>query len=339
VLLRPRCGKRLQIASQVGLDDNPRVTQEPRVDEVDLEGFQGDTPIITKSKHLLPFEPSGDGSEATDLAAVYLPLRVEDRLIGAIGLYFEGDPGQSGEDLKLLGALGEYATAAADRQDKSNELEISRKRVFQNQEAVKKQVSGSLHGPVQTRLLVVWHRLGQLEAEMEDRSGAESSAHARIGEFRAELMGLQEYVRMLSSQLYPAIVKVGLVPALRSLCDRFDNIIAIDVSADAALEDRDKAAVSEEQRLILYRVTEEALTNVVKHGNATHAMVRGWVSDGQVNLSIQDDGDGFVVDEVTDGLGFAMMRDYADAAGGSIRLESAVGEGTTVYLTLQDYHL
>ena len=173
VFLRPKCGKRLQIASQVGLDDNPRVTQEPRVDEVDLEGFQGDAPIITKSKHLLPFEPSGDGSEATDPAAVYLPLRVEDRLIGAIGLYFEGDPGQSGEDLKLLGALGEYATAAADRQDKSNELEISRKRVFQNQEAVKKQVSGSLHGPVQTRLLVVWHRLGQLEAEMEDRSGVE----------------------------------------------------------------------------------------------------------------------------------------------------------------------
>ncbi len=143
-------------------------------------------------------------------------MRVEDRLLGSLGLFFPNSVGPAGARLNLLGTLAEYAASAVDRQAKSRELELSRQRLFQSQEMVRRQVSGELHGPVQTRLLVVWHRLGQLKTQLQTQ-GISPEHQKSIRGFRSELMELQEYVRSLSSQLYPPIVKVGLLPALRSL--------------------------------------------------------------------------------------------------------------------------
>ena len=94
-------------------------------------------------------------------------MRVEDRLLGSLGLFFPNSVGPAGARLNLLGTLAEYAASAVDRQAKSRELELSRQRLFQSQEMVRRQVSGELHGPVQTRLLVVWHRLGQLKTQIQ----------------------------------------------------------------------------------------------------------------------------------------------------------------------------
>jgi signal transduction histidine kinase len=98
--------------------------------------------------------------------------------------------------------------------------------------------------------------------------------------------------------------------------------------------DRQKGAISEELRLLPYRVTEEALTNVAKHANATQGTVRGRLADDIIEVSITDNGVGFETENSTPGLGIRMIRDYVDAARGTVGMESAPGNGTTITVTL-----
>ena len=325
IFLRTKTGQEPHLAGQLALDG--RVSRNPRlaITEHDLDALP-DSGEITK----YAAQMSGP-----DVSAVYLPLIGESRALGALGLYFDKGSDLSPESMTLLGTLVQYAASAVDRQAKSQELELSRQRVFQGQETVRRQVSSSLHGPVQTRLLVVWHRLGQLETTLESRGLAEED-HASIRDFRAELLELQEYVRSLSSQLYPPIVKVGLLPAIRSLGNRFEGILNVELEIDDSLSelDRQKGAISEELRLLLYRVTEEALTNTAKHANATQGTVRGRVIEDRIEISVSDNGVGFEVERSVPGLGIRMIRDYVDAARGTVELDSRPGEGSTVTVVL-----
>lgn len=315
----------LSLASHEGLEGQFEANPEIRLTESDLEGF-ADGAYITKQ--------ALEGSDSPS-SAIYLPLRIEDRLLGSLGLFFKDQVRPSGARFNLLGSLAEYAASAVDRQAKSRELELSRQRLFQSQEMVRRQVSGALHGPVQTRLLVVWHRLGQLETQLQSQ-GLPAEHQTSIRGFRSELMELQEYVRSLSSQLYPPIVKVGLLPALRSLGNRFEGVLKVDVVLEESLVDldRQKRVVSEDLRLLLYRVAEEALTNVGKHAEASHVEIKGHVTEGLIELSLTDDGKGFTMNDVTPGLGVNMIKDYVDAARGTADIDSAPGHGTTVRVRL-----
>jgi two-component system NarL family sensor kinase len=94
---------------------------------------------------------------------------------------------------------------------------------------------------------------------------------------------------------------------------------------------------------VLYRVAQEALTNVVKHARARHARVVLQVGHGQVTLHVADDGTGFVTAKAAgpiagqlglDHFGLASMRQQLEMAGGSWQVSSRPGGGTTVTATL-----
>ena len=99
---------------------------------------------------------------------------------------------------------------------------------------------------------------------------------------QSELQKVQdEDLRQVSRELYPAIIKMGLVPAMRSLVSRFSELVDIDLYIDTKFEqlDRDgEAALPEKRRLVAYRIAEEALNNVLKHA-------RGDQRAGRVALS------------------------------------------------------
>jgi signal transduction histidine kinase len=94
---------------------------------------------------------------------------------------------------------------------------------------------------------------------------------------------------------------------------------------------------------VLYRVAQEALTNVAKHAKAQHARVALQVRHGQVALQVGDDGTGFATthpaDPIGDHLGLnhfglASMRQQLEMAGGSLQVRSRPGQGTTISATL-----
>jgi signal transduction histidine kinase len=149
---------------------------------------------------------------------------------------------------------------------------------------------------------------------------------------------IERQVDVLSRQLYPPTLSHGLVPTFLSFGDQFKAGPAVEIELDEELMRREKADldwVPEQVKLAVYRIAEEALTNVVKHAKASKVTVRLNASgEGLLRLTVQDDGQGFDAQSASGGLGVATMQDYADAVGGQCAVHSTPGVGTEVTAVL-----
>ena len=213
---------------------------------------------------------------------------------------------------------------------RTEELEKSRQRIVAAQESVRRDIALQLHGSVQNRLIVVLHRLAEIE-----RTANQSELAQELGDLRQKLADLLDnQVRPISHRLYPSILRRGLIAALQSLGDHFEQSLTIDFRLDKALAQSEKAnprLIPEQVRLAAYRIAEEALTNIMKHTKASVvSMTLNRSPDGWLCLELRDNGQGFDLASASDGRGLMMMQDYAAVAGGSCRIRSAPGEGTGV---------
>ena len=83
----------------------------------------------------------------------------------------------------------------------------------------------------------------------------------------------------------------------------------------------------------IYRIVQESLTNVIKHADAEHVEI-AIVEDGEVTITVHDDGSGFDPSQRGDGFGLLGMRERVSLVGGELRVESEPGGGTTVIAVL-----
>jgi signal transduction histidine kinase len=213
-------------------------------------------------------------------------------------------------------------------------LRESRSRIVAAQEGIRREIASHLHGPVQGRLL-------GLHAQLDSLAGSEQLAPEEAARLKAIAQDLrrviQEDISLLSRRLYPAIVRRGVVPSLQSLSDRFETTLDIRLGFDERLTSEERlnpSLVSEQTRLAAYRITEEALTNVLKHAGAGSVEIDAAIMDNKLALSIRDDGKGYILDERPLGLGVTSMLDYAEAVGGICDIKSAPGAGTCVSAVL-----
>lgn len=137
--------------------------------------------------------------------------------------------------------------------------------------------------------------------------------------------------RRIIEDLRPsALSNLGLIPALEILTTEFAQRSGLQLSlelADSATDDAD--------RLALYRLVQEALTNVLRHAKARHVRVQLGEADGWLQLHIRDDGQGFNPDAVGAGHhGLLGMRYRIESLGGTLQLLSAPGRGTLVLARL-----
>src|SRR5690606_2067453 len=96
------------------------------------------------------------------------------------------------------------------------------------------------------------------------------------------------------------------------------------------------AAPPADVKVALYRITQEALNNVLKHARASHVTVSGYCHGNEDELSICDDWQGFDVESVPQNhLGLSIMRERTEAIGGTISIECAPGEGTKIRVRWQ----
>jgi len=168
-------------------------------------------------------------------------------------------------------------------------------------------------------------------SEPEQTTAAVRAAVAEIG---TEI----EKLRTLIAELRPAALdELGLQPALESLADRVAAVEGIVVTTDVALGAAAGAAgrLEPELETALYRLVQEALTNVVKHARAERVAVTVRARDGHVELTVSDDGCGFDPAVPRGGFGLLGMQERVVLAGGALRVESAPGTGTTVRATLR----
>ncbi len=140
-------------------------------------------------------------------------------------------------------------------------------------------------------------------------------------------------VHRFARELRPTLLDdLGLIPALRAFIRDLPGRkgLHIDFTAFAGIEALDSTG-----RTVLYRVAQEALTNIVRHAHAQVATVRLRMIPGAVRLDVHDDGKSFPVDRILAAgtykrLGLLGMRERVEMVGGNLVIESAPGQGTTV---------
>ena len=224
----------------------------------------------------------------------------------------------------------EHAAALA----RAEGLQLSLQRIVAVQESVRREIAQQLHGSVQNRLIILLHRLTELE-----RTETQGELAKEIKDLRQKLSELiDNHVRPISHRLYPSILRRGLVAALQSLGDQFETTLEIEMEMDKELMQEERTnpqLIAEQTRLAAYRIAEEALTNVVKHTKAGKVAIglrqpsKEWLC-----LTLRDNAQGFDVSSASGGRGIMMMQDYAEVVGGRCVIRSAPGEGTEVMALL-----
>jgi signal transduction histidine kinase len=218
---------------------------------------------------------------------------------------------------------------------KLQELQESRSRIVAAQEGIRRQIAAHIHGRVQGKLLVLKGQLQQLLGKV-----THPPETARTLEEVIDQLGqvTQEELSEISRQLYPAILRRGLVPALHSLGRQFQGAFRVELVLSEELMRQEQAVrnlIPEAVRLAAYRIAEEALANVVKHASASQVILRlDLRPNSGLHLLVGDNGRGFDPTAAPAGLGMAAIQDYAGAVGGSCAIRSAPGQGAEVRATL-----
>ena len=199
----------------------------------------------------------------------------------------------------------------------------------QAQERERRRIAQDLHDEVNQALTAVSLRL---QASIER---APPDLRRELTETKRLASQAMDELLALARQLRPAVLDDhGLVPALHSQVRDFGERTGIDASFHTRGA---MPALSPEQQLVLYRVTQEGLSNVAQHADA-HKVEVELSFIGRTVLRISDDGNGFVPAEGAkrngSGLGLSGMRERALLIGGQLSLSSTEHQGTRVELTI-----
>lgn len=198
-------------------------------------------------------------------------------------------------------------------------------RLIRAQEEERARLARELHDDITQRLA----RLAMDVGECELGNTGEPPTRG-VREVREGLVRLSEDVHALTYRLHPSVLEdLGLAEALRAECERFSRQES--VRTDVRIQQLPEP-VCPETALCLFRVGQEALRNVERHAKASSVKVSLLVTDGGLQLAVQDDGQGFVPTEERNrpSLGLASMRERVHLLGGELDVDSAPGRGTTI---------
>lgn len=197
-------------------------------------------------------------------------------------------------------------------------------RLLTAQEEERRRLSRELHDEIGQALTGLLVGLRLVENDPVENQG-------RLPYLRDLAARTLESVRHLSRELRPAVLDdMGLVAAIRRHVEDFQQIHGIKTTV--------QVVGTEERRLppavetTLYRVVQEALTNVARHSGASYAGVLLNLNGPTALAIVEDDGQGFDPESRRSGLGLAGMRERTALVGGSITIESRPGGGTTIYV-------
>jgi signal transduction histidine kinase len=203
-------------------------------------------------------------------------------------------------------------------------------RTMRATEEERARVAVELHdGPIQ-RLTALSFRLGRARARLRAGDAGRTDETIELAERElAEHIG--ELRRLMTDLRPPALDERGLEAALRDQVEAFRTRSGAGVTFDARLD----GPIEGDTQLVLYRIAQEALANVLKHAQAHSVRVRLLSSDRRASLAVDDDGVGFDAEgggELTnDGhFGLAGMAQRASMAGGTLEVRSRPGTGTSI---------
>ena len=265
-------------------------------------------------------------------AGLFVPLRFRHRSEGVlVALDRASDgPGFSSEDQRLLEAFAtSAATAVATAQTVASERLRHRLAAAEDERG---RWARELHDDTLQSLGVLKLRLASAR-----RLGSTAALRSAIDDASARLASEIDNLRGLIAELRPAALdELGTEAAIEALAERIGRSgLEVEVQLDLAYEgNRAATRHTPELEAAMYRIVQEALTNVVKHAEVERAVVTvGEVGD-HVELRVHDDGRGFDPSAPGAGFGLLGMHERIDLLGGDFDVASEAGRGTTITVRL-----
>ena len=258
--------------------------------------------------------------EAGYTSAIGSPIVVEGHLWGAISAASTEGPMPPGSEARLASFTELVATAIANAES-SAELAASRRRIVAASDDARRRIERDLHDGVQQQLVSLGLELGAMGADPPTGDALREHLAGVTEDVGSVLDALVEIAR----GIHPAILSQGgLGAALKSLARRS----VVPVKLHAQIEDE----LPDEVEVAAYYVAAEALTNAAKHARASVVNMDVATDDRNLSLVVRDDGVGGALPG--GGSGLVGLQDRVEALGGTIKIDSAAGGGTSVAVTL-----
>ena len=255
-----------------------------------------------------------------------IPLYAGEKKLGVMNVASPQWRGLSSEDLQLLSTIGDLLAIAVERArlyDRSARLGAVEER---------NRLAREIHDTLAQGLTATGLQLESAEALLDHDAGADRARESLRRALSLTRSNLDEARRSVLDLRAAPLEGRSLAEALKTLVDRWE--------AETGVNTRFKAIngshpLPPRVEVALYRVCQEALTNVSRHAGANRVTVRLVATPDEVRLVVRDDGRGFDPSRVTEARhGIIGMRERADTIGGSIKVESSADSGTRIEVTV-----
>ena len=231
--------------------------------------------------------------------------------------------------------ITEQKRDAESLRESENRLRRLSSQIMTAQEAERRRISRELHDDLGGALAVLKLRTSFIEKNLQtDQAGLREESR-QIMEHIDQVI---DDVARISRDLSPSILEdLGLAPALRRLIENFAKAHQIEVASELAGLD---APLSKNAQFLLYRILQEALTNIGKHSQAKNASIVIRQENGRLLVSVDDDGRGFDAGAndtkraAEKGMGLATMKERARMLGGTFDISGRAGLGTRITLVI-----
>lgn len=242
----------------------------------------------------------------------------------------------SGANERMLGEIGERKKVEAALLESEEVLHQLSNNLLTVQENERQRISAELHDELGQSLAALKLQLRGVAAGLAEEPVAVIQQECE--ELRSAINDIIENVRRLSRDLSPVLLDdLGIDAALEYLVNSFCHLSGIEAEVD--LIEINHLFGQNSQRMI-YRIVQESLNNMVKHAQASHFELKIEKKSGRVFLIVKDNGKGFNAEEILGqvcaerGMGLTAMAERARILRGTLDVESAPGQGTTIMVTV-----
>ncbi|MDI7261559.1 MAG: GAF domain-containing sensor histidine kinase [Thermodesulfobacteriota bacterium] len=272
-------------------------------------------------------------------AFLSVPLRAKDKILGVLNIASTMVRHFTKDHMYLLGSIGDQLGTAIEQAKLYERLRESRKRyqtlirqMITIQEEERKRIARDLHDETSQQLTALTLNLQALIEMMEMGNVKDPEIKAMAKRTHNIAVQAHAEVSRLIRELRPTLLDtLGLPAAIRNLAET--NLASKGVHVTTEFKGMEQR-LSAETELTLFRVAQEAMSNIVRHSEAKKAMISLECNKSECILRIEDDGKGFNVSEITriekDGRGAGLfgVRERVAAVGGEAYVESQSGKGT-----------
>jgi signal transduction histidine kinase len=263
-------------------------------------------------------DPVADAMRALGVRSMMAsPVMVEGGLWGVVSASTTRGPFPPGTADRMADFTELVATAVGNAESRA-EIAASRTRIVAAADETRRRIERDLHDGTQQRLVSLGLELRLVQSVVPAEL---PELQAEIDWIAGELGGVVEDLRETARGIHPAILsKGGLGMALRTLARRAAIAVELDIAEIGRLPEPVEVAA--------YHVVSEALTNATKHAQVPVVEVAAAASGGTLRVDVRDDGAGGA--DPARGSGLIGLKDRIEALGGTFRISSPAGRGTTV---------